>query len=202
MALKAGYVGIKKNILDSLMTLLGSKVIKTIGNGLTLSEVGALSTDIDTDTMEYKNGKLACIATGGVDYSESEVNTGLKWTDGRDIYMKSGSLTSGITMNDLNTILTGVVADVIIDYKGSEKWSWTDGTYIYPLNTYEMGGNAGQYNQSNFIRYKSADSLFEIFPRSQARTMLECHVTVYYVKPAAAPEEAVTDTRNTKKSNK
>lgn len=182
MALKAGYKGIKKSVLESLMSLLGSKSIKSIGNGLSLSEAGELATDIDTDTMEYKDGKLASKATGGVNYSETEVNTGLKWTDGKDIYMKSGSLTSNITMNDLNTIITGVNVDTLVGVEGSEKWSWTDGTYFYPLNTFELGGTGGQYNQSNFIRYKSADSLFEIFPRSQARTMLECHATVYYTK--------------------
>lgn len=59
MALKAGYKGVKKNVLTSLMSLLGSKVIKSIGNGLALSDAGELATDIDTDTMEYKDGKLA-----------------------------------------------------------------------------------------------------------------------------------------------
>lgn len=59
MALKAGYKGIKKSVLESLLSLLGSKVIKSIGDGLSLSSEGALATDIDTDTMEYKNHKLA-----------------------------------------------------------------------------------------------------------------------------------------------
>lgn len=59
MALKAGYKGIKKNVLDTLMSLVGAKVIKTIGNGLSLSDAGALAADIDTDTMEFKDGKLA-----------------------------------------------------------------------------------------------------------------------------------------------
>lgn len=68
MALKAGYKGIKKNVLDSLMSLLGAKAIKTIGNGLSLSDAGALAADIDTDTMEFKDGKLASKSTGGVKY--------------------------------------------------------------------------------------------------------------------------------------
>ena len=59
MALKAGYKGIKKSVLESLISLLGSKVIKSIGDGLSLSEEGALATSIDTDTMEYKDHKLA-----------------------------------------------------------------------------------------------------------------------------------------------
>lgn len=65
MALKAGYNGIKKSVLDSLMSLLGAKVIKTIGNGLSLSDAGALAADIDSDTMEFKEGKLAAKVTSG-----------------------------------------------------------------------------------------------------------------------------------------
>lgn len=59
MALKAGYKGVKKSVLESLVSLLGSKVIKSVGDGLSLSEEGALATNIDTDTMEYKDHKLA-----------------------------------------------------------------------------------------------------------------------------------------------
>ena len=65
MALKAGYKGIKKSVLDALMVLKGSKIIKSIGNGLSLSDAGALAADIDTETMEFKEGKLAAkIPTG------------------------------------------------------------------------------------------------------------------------------------------
>lgn len=59
MALKAGYKGIKKSFADKLATLLSAKVIKSIGNGLSLSEQGALAAEIDTETMEFKTGKLA-----------------------------------------------------------------------------------------------------------------------------------------------
>lgn len=59
MALKAGYKGVKKSFMDKLTTLLSAKVIKSIGNGLSLSEQGALAAEIDTETMEFKTGKLA-----------------------------------------------------------------------------------------------------------------------------------------------
>lgn len=59
MALKAGYKGVKKSFIDRLSTLLTAKVIKSIGNGLSLSEQGALAAEIDTETMEFKTGKLA-----------------------------------------------------------------------------------------------------------------------------------------------
>ena len=85
MALKAGYKGIKKSVLDSLLTLLGSVVIKEIGDGLTLdtdgelsadindvgdgltlSESGTASVDIDSNTMEFtEDGKLKSKVTSG-----------------------------------------------------------------------------------------------------------------------------------------
>lgn len=66
MALRAGYYGVKKNLLSVINKLSGAKVIKTIGDGLKLTSAGKLSCDIDTETMEFKNGKLAAKATSGI----------------------------------------------------------------------------------------------------------------------------------------
>lgn len=43
MALKAGYYGVKKNVLDNLEQLDGAKIIKSIGAGLNFSDAGQLS---------------------------------------------------------------------------------------------------------------------------------------------------------------
>lgn len=63
MALRAGYYGLKNSVKRSLEKLAsdmsGAKIIKTIGNGLTLSDQGALAANIDSDTMEFKDHKLA-----------------------------------------------------------------------------------------------------------------------------------------------
>lgn len=59
MALRAGYYGIKKNVLAAISNLSGAKIIKSIGDGLKLTSAGKLSCDIDSETMEFKNGKLA-----------------------------------------------------------------------------------------------------------------------------------------------
>ena len=59
MALKAGYVGVKKSMLGLINKLAASKLIKTIGDGLTLTAAGTLKASIDTETMEFKSGKLA-----------------------------------------------------------------------------------------------------------------------------------------------
>ena len=63
MALRAGYYGIKKSVLAAISNLSGAKIIKSIGDGLKLTSAGKLSCDIDTNTMEFKAGKLS--AKGG-----------------------------------------------------------------------------------------------------------------------------------------
>lgn len=63
MALRAGYYGVKKNVLATIAGMAGAKIIKTIGDGLKLTSAGKLSCDIDTDTMTFKSGKLS--AKGG-----------------------------------------------------------------------------------------------------------------------------------------
>lgn len=63
MALRSGYYGLKNSVKRSLEKLAsdmsGAKIIKTVGDGLTLSEQGSLAADIDSDTMEFKDHKLA-----------------------------------------------------------------------------------------------------------------------------------------------
>ena len=67
MALRAGYYGIKKNVLAAISNLSGAKIIKSIGDGLKLTSAGKLSCDIDTDTMEFKAGKLSAKGKGSLD---------------------------------------------------------------------------------------------------------------------------------------
>ena len=59
MALKAVYIGVKKSMLGLINKLASSKLIKTVGDGLTLTSAGTLKANIDTDTMEIVNHKLA-----------------------------------------------------------------------------------------------------------------------------------------------
>ena len=67
MALRAGYYGVKKSVLAALSNLSGAKIIKSIGDGLKLTSAGKLSCDIDTNTMEFKSGKLASKGGGKYD---------------------------------------------------------------------------------------------------------------------------------------
>lgn len=113
MALRAGYVGIKKTMTGMIEKLSSAKIIKTIGNGLKLTSAGTLSCDIDSNTMEFKNGKLASKG-GGVVYAETEYDTGNKWTDGSTIYgivkknveLPINAYTANVTIPGASRVLT------------------------------------------------------------------------------------------------
>lgn len=117
MALRAGYYGVKGNLLSVISKLGGAKIIKSIGDGLKLTSAGKLSCDIDSDTMEFKNGKLAAKSTG-FDYSETPVKTGQKWIDGKDVYcvvklVESLTVPGGATFGNID--LTDFNIDTPID---------------------------------------------------------------------------------------
>lgn len=115
MALRAGYVGVKKSLLGVINSLAGAKVVKSIGDGLKLTAAGKLSADINTETMEFKSGKLSAKATS-INYDTDEVATGNKWIDDKDIYVKV--LTGvGIGQNQWGApVDLGVVVDKVIDF--------------------------------------------------------------------------------------
>lgn len=50
MALKAGYKGIKKSVLDKLLQLSGALIIKSLGTALSLSDAGELTVSAASDT--------------------------------------------------------------------------------------------------------------------------------------------------------
>ena len=108
MALRAGYYGLKgamKKTLEKLASdTSGMKIIKTIGDGLKLTQAGKISVDIDSNTMEFKTGgKLAAKAVA-VDYASEEVNTGVKWIDGKDIYRKVFTRSTAFSFTATNSM--------------------------------------------------------------------------------------------------
>ncbi len=78
MALKAGYQGIKKNLLDKLLQMSGSLIIKSLGTALSLSDAGELRVrnasdshsgvvQPDGETTFIEEGLLkAAVSSGGV----------------------------------------------------------------------------------------------------------------------------------------
>lgn len=88
MALKAGYSGIKKNMLSTLEALAGLG-IKSLGSMFKLSAAGELQVREATATLPGII-KLNDIPTGGggVDYSTTEQESGNTWIDGQKTYVK------------------------------------------------------------------------------------------------------------------
>lgn len=111
-----------------------------------------ISSDTDltySDFMQYAPSNtyllnmIENLPSGGVNYSTSEQNTGLKWTDGKDIYQKSYEYTS-ISSGD-NIFSFDLTSDcLVVDQKNtfintSENMYWTDnnvsGNSINLVNT-------------------------------------------------------------------
>ena len=104
MALKAGYKGVKKSFVDKLSALLSAKIIESIGNGLSLSEQGELAAEIDTETMEFKTGKLAAkIPSSGFTIEQIFYNEGNPTTPATEY-----SLTSGKHFDDYDAIILDI----------------------------------------------------------------------------------------------
>lgn len=91
MALKAGYYGIKKKLIDKINNIAN---IRTIGAGLSLTDSGVLNAE-----------------GSNINYNNDEKKAGFKWY-GTDVYMKSFDIYSGIVNNvELATLPAG--AEVI-----------------------------------------------------------------------------------------
>lgn len=116
MALKAGYIGIKKSMLGLINNLSGAKVIKTIGDGLVLSDDGTLSTD----------------GAGLINYSTEEQDTGITWIDGKKIYQKTYNIGNATGTKQLIDTLGSDVSD-IIDYYGSWNYQLSNQNEYRPL---------------------------------------------------------------------
>ena len=169
MALKAGYKGIKKSVLETLMSLAGSVVIKSIGDGLTLSEAGELSAnvndvgdgltlseagelsaDIDTSTMEFKEGKLAAKITSGykkdllygsstITYPASQL---ADYTLAHDIKdYDEIHIISGWTADSVNCIESWVIDAKLLDGMSAASQQ-KDYQFVFPCNS---GVSTGQW---------------------------------------------------------
>lgn len=160
MALRAGYYGVKRNMIDFIKSLNGAKVIKTIGDGLKLTSAGALSVDINTETMEFLNGKLSAKSTGGgltiiekdwalfdgINYIKLPftVNADYKISVAFDMLEDSLQAVYGNTVNDYVSHLT----------RYSNKWYCSDGDS--PANF--EGSGTGQHT---FVENSGGKSYFD-----------------------------------------
>ena len=155
MALKAGYVGIKKSMLGVISSLAGAKIVKTIGDGLKLTSAGELSADINTETMEFINGKLSA-KTAAVDYDTDEVDTGAKWTDGKTIYRKV--IHSDTAIANGTTLVSG--AEHVVNAYGSQLYSGGSGSNRWYNFPYGAGVRWELFAESHDIKALVTDTGF------------------------------------------
>ena len=119
MALRSGYYGLKKRMISMIEQIVAkfsdALAIKSIGTGLILDDSGELSAD----------------GTGVVDYSTTEVNTGRKWIDGKDVYMKV--ISGDAVPTNGATLIEGV--DTVINAYGSQLYTGDSNPrwYCYPF---------------------------------------------------------------------
>ena len=161
MALKAGYKGIKQVVLDALQQFVNkysdSVVIKTVGEGLELTDAGVLN--------NISSG-------GGVDYSTDEQDTGLKYGDDV-VYCKSfyaDSAGSSASFGTIANIKQVIKIEGSYRYKTSSVEQWrvipgASGVDFFPLIN-KADGSVSSYAQYN-------DRQFNVF------------FTVYYTKVSA-----------------
>lgn len=105
-------------------------------------------------------------------YSTTEQKTGQKWTDGKDIYFKSGTYTipSGQGTHIIESNVTQYI-DILLDVKCNMKY--TDGTYQYApcyIGT----------NQAGYISIDNNNLVFEAINESLGD--YTAHFTIYYTK--------------------
>ena len=164
MALRAGYVGVKKSMLGLINSLTNAKIIKTIGDGLKLTSAGTMSVDIDTDTLEFDNGKLTA-KSKGVLYDVSEEITSqvigiYKDANGEKPLKRAYITFDSVTLSAWNrkavtslNVDKAVQVDLIVDTTASGQWGmgYRDGT------KYFMAAYDPTLGASFFI---SGDSIF------------------------------------------
>ena len=128
------------------------------------------------------------------DYSETEVNTGQKWIDGKDIYSISfiiegdetqTSITKNIDLSELN------IGDLLF-YNGFCKQIVTGGVYFYPLSFYASSANR------SLVQFYNTTKIFSHTMYYASGNYGGAVIVIYYTKsdtPAAQTSPAPGETR-------
>lgn len=113
-------------------------------------------------------------------YSETEINTGRKWIDGKDIYAKTFTGTTTSSTTDKKFADTGISSDcTIIDFKGLTK----QGNIIGAIGYYIEATNRLQI----YVRVDSGEYKI-MYITGSSFLYGTTIVTVYYTKPDPTPE--------------
>lgn len=208
MALKAGYHGIKKSLLDKLLQMSGALVIKSLGTALSLSDAGELRVrnasdshsgviQPDGETTSIVDGKL--VSKGGVSFTALEQDTGLKWVNGKKIYQKTyyfnktdldtcttnesiGRFVTGISKGDVDLIWIDESASFVKTYAQSNETVMST-----PVNYASENGKIIRTNiqtESN----PTSDSPLNIYYKATYNTVsvynygVDVYITLLYTK--------------------
>lgn len=145
MALRAGYYGLKNSVKKKLEKLAvdtsGMKIIKSFGDGLNLTQAGKLNMTAATASkiggvkvgsgLAIDDGVLSTDGTGLIDYSTTEQDTGVKWTDGKTIYRKTYNIGDATGTKQLIDTLTNL--GTVIDMYGAWNYQLSQQNEIRPL---------------------------------------------------------------------
>lgn len=133
---------------------------------LTYSQYQALSNAEKTNgTTYYVTNDPNDRVGGGVDYSTTEQNTGLKWIDGKPIYQKTFDLT--FTTNQLDVDLTALSVDSVVKIDGG---------------VYDLSGSFVPFGYENTVSaYTSTASNIHI-NNIYSSERQSGHATIWYTK--------------------
>ena len=178
-----------------------SKNIQTIADNIRTLEnqINALDVEIPPHASTDAGKVLSVDSDGDLEWrdetpyippaysSTEEVNTGQKWTDGKDIFMKSFSGNMGTGESSVN-IATSLSVDNIVNMTGCLTLDYRK----YPLNFY--------INSATRF-YASYDTQTNTVIVGGATAFANCDftITVYYTKPDPEPS---TETKSKKGGTK
>lgn len=200
MALRAGYYGLKHSLISKLQSMATAKIIKTIGTGLNLTNAGKLNVTAASasalggvkvgEGLEINDGVLSVTTTGGLDYSLTKQDTGLKWLDGRAIYKQ----TFQGTCSAVDTDITITDCDFIINYEGflHQKLKNSTEEWNLPIPFVAMAAGGGSINQNQCVSIDVYYHKFTIRTGSQRLAdsdPLTYTVTCYFVETEPTPTE-------------
>lgn len=148
-------------VYDSINEKFVNQSMPSIPSNITDLNDVVITSPVNGQVLTYYNGDIInSTATGGVSYSETEQNTGIKWYDNKDIYLKvfTGTISSSPTTIGVTTSL-GI--DTIIKAEGfvvsSNGYKMLVPSYVNSTNATgiytDASGNIRLYNLGSYNNY-------------------------------------------------
>ena len=138
-----------------------------------LSDVD-ISSPVNGQILTYNNGEWineSVSSGGGVDYSTTEQDTGLKWTDGKTVYQKTLHINSVTSGTSYNHDIANVDQIWIYDIKAKRNIGWFTSGHIFQDGT------------SNIVEsFSVIPSASTVYAYLYGCTITDCDVTLRYTK--------------------